>query len=298
MRVAVVGLGAMGAAIARRLEDSEHELTVWNRSQEPRREFAERGVTVAESARAALEASEVCVTMLSDGGAVTAVAEDLFSAPLEGPTHTWVEMSTIDIEGSARLAELAAAAGVEYLRAPVSGNPGVVVAGNLTIVASGPAAALEQARPVLGAIGPNLFHVGEAEQARAMKLALNLMIAASTQMLAEALTLGEANGLERAKMLEVMQASAVGSPFVKYKSQALIDDDYTSTFSASLLAKDLDLIVASANSAGVPVPLAAQIRQTVQACVSAGMGDLDLSALLPLLRREAGLTDSLPEATT
>jgi 3-hydroxyisobutyrate dehydrogenase-like beta-hydroxyacid dehydrogenase len=129
-----------------------------------------------------------------------------------------------------------------------------------------------------------------------MKLALNLMLAATMQVLAEALAMGEAVDLDRAQMLEVMGASALGSPFVKYKTRALIEDDYTSTFSARLLAKDLDLIVGAANASGVPVPLAAQVRQAVQSCIGAGMGDLDLSALVPLARREAGLTDSLPEA--
>jgi 3-hydroxyisobutyrate dehydrogenase-like beta-hydroxyacid dehydrogenase len=295
MRVGVIGLGSMGAAIARRLEPTEHELTVWNRSPEPREEFAARGVAVAASPAELLESVDVCLSTLADGRAVEAVGEQLCAAVPAGERRTWVEMSTIDLAASARIAERAAAAGLDYLRAPVSGNPTVVAAGNLTIVASGPTAVLERVRPVLDAVGPNLFHVGEAEEARAMKLALNLMIAASTQMLAEALVLGEANGLDRATMLEVMSASAVGSPFVKYKAQPLVDDDYTSTFSARLLAKDLDLIIECANGAGVPLPATAAVRQTVQSCISAGMGELDLSALVPLLRRDAGLPGELPE---
>ncbi len=295
MRVGILGLGSMGAAIARRLEPTEHELTVWNRSPAPGEEFAARGVAVAASPAELLAEADVCLSALSDGSAVETVGEQLIAAAPGDEARTWVEMSTIDVATSARIAERAGAAGLGYLRAPVSGNPTVVAAGNLTIVASGPVATLERVRPLLADVGPNLFHVGEAEEARAMKLALNLMIAASTQMLAEALVLGEANGLDRATMLEVMSASAVGSPFVKYKAQPLVEDDYTSTFSASLLAKDLDLIVECANSAGVPLPATAAVRQSVQSCISAGMGDLDLSALVPLLRRDAGLADSLPE---
>jgi len=295
MKVGIVGLGSMGAAMARRLEQSEHELRVWNRSPAPRAEFEGRGVAVAGSPRELLEWSEVCVTILADGRAVSAVAADFFAAPVAADP-VWVEMSTIGPAASAELAERAAAAGVGYLRAPVSGNAGVVAAGNLTVIASGPEEALERARPALLAIGPNLFHVGAGEQARTMKLALNLMLAATMQVIAEALAMGEAADLDRAQMLEVMGSSALGSPFVKYKTEALIADDYTSTFSARLLAKDLDLIVEAANGDGVPVPLAAQVRQVVQSCIGAGMGELDLSALVPLALRDAGLVDGLPEA--
>jgi len=296
MRVGVLGLGSMGAAIARRLEPTEHELSVWNRSPQPSEEFAGRSVAVAGSPAELLEASDVCLSTLADGSAVEAVGEQLCDAVPGGEPRTWVEMSTIDVATSARIAERTAAAGLGYLRAPVSGNPTVVAAGNLTIITSGSREVLDRARPVLADVGPNLFHVGEAEEARTMKLALNLMLAASTQMLAEALVMGEASGLERATMLEVMQASAVGSPFVQYKAGPLIEDDYTSTFSARLLAKDLDLIIASANGSGVPLPATAAVRQSVQSCISAGMGELDLSALVPLLRRDAGLPGDLPEA--
>lgn len=296
MKVGVIGLGAMGAAIARRLEQNgEHELVVWNRSEAPREEFAARAVAVAASPGELMERVDACVTMLPNGGIVEQIGEELCAVAASEPPRVWIEMSTIDVDSSERIAARAAAAGLDYLRAPVSGNPVVVAAGNLTIVASGPEATLDRVRPLLGAIGPNLFHVGDGEQARVMKLALNLMIAATNQMLAEALVTGEANGLERAQILEVMSASAVASPFVKYKAGPLLGDDYSPTFSTELLAKDLGLVVECANGAGVPVPATEATRAFVDRCLQAGLGELDMSAVVPLLRREAGLADSLPE---
>lgn len=295
MKVGIAGLGAMGTEMARRVEASEHELAVWNRSPAAAAEFEARGVPVAGSPRELLERVDACVTALSDGAAVLAVGEQFRGVPASASPRVWIEMSTIDPKSSARAAEIAAETGLEYLRAPVSGNPKVVAAGNLTIVSSGPASALERVRPVLAAIGPKLFHLGEGEEARVMKLALNLMIAASNQMLAEALTLGEAEGLDRARMLEVMSASAVGSPFVAYKAEPLIEDDYRATFSLALLTKDLDLILETAESAGVPLPATAVNRGFAQAAVAAGLGELDMSAIMPLLRREAGLGDLPPE---
>jgi 3-hydroxyisobutyrate dehydrogenase-like beta-hydroxyacid dehydrogenase len=299
-KVAVLGLGLMGTAVARRLEEAGADLVVYNRSDDPAQEFVERGVPRAATPREAIERADVCFSMLSDGAAVESVATGdggLFAGERLAGDRIFVEMSTIDVATSERVARAAAAAGVDYLRAPVSGNPVVVAAGNLTILLSGPEEAFERARPVLLAIGPNLFHVGEGEQARVMKLALNLMIAGTTELLAEALALGEANGLERAAMLEVIGGSVMGSPFVKYKTQPLIEDDYTSTFSAALMAKDLDLILATGRAAGVPLRLAEDVRELVRECVGLGMGDLDFACLVPRLQRQAGLIESLPVNT-
>jgi 3-hydroxyisobutyrate dehydrogenase-like beta-hydroxyacid dehydrogenase len=127
-----------------------------------------------------------------------------------------------------------------------------------------------------------------------MKLALNTMIAGTAELMAEALVLGEANGLDRAQMLEVMGQSAVGSPFVKYKTAALVANDYSTTFSSAMMFKDLALALECANGAGVPLPVAACIQQLVRGCMSSGMADLDLMALVLRLEREAG-RESLAE---
>jgi 3-hydroxyisobutyrate dehydrogenase-like beta-hydroxyacid dehydrogenase len=139
-------------------------------------------------------------------------------------------------------------------------------------------------------IGANVFHVGSGEEARILKLALNLLIAGNAQLIAEALVLGEAHGLDRARMLEVMGASAVGSPFVKYKTAALVQDDYTATFTSRAMWKDLSLALAAAHETHTPLPVTATVQQLVEGCLGSGWGELDLMALLPRLRREAGLS--------
>jgi 3-hydroxyisobutyrate dehydrogenase-like beta-hydroxyacid dehydrogenase len=297
MKVAVLGLGAMGAAIARRLEAADLELAVYNRSADPTREFGERGVRVEATPAGAAAGADVAITMLADGPAVEAVLlgeEGVLSDGTSAAPDIVVDMSTIDVAASQRIAARAAALGIGYLRAPVSGNPGVVAAGNLTILVSGNEQALERARGALSAIGPTLLYLGEGEQARVMKLALNLMVGGVTQLLAEALVMGEANGLDREQMLDVIAASAVGSPLVKYKAGPLVAEDYSSTFSAKLMHKDLRLVVECANGAGVPVPVTATVQQLIQACIGSGMGDLDFSVLVPRLQREAGLVAALP----
>jgi 3-hydroxyisobutyrate dehydrogenase-like beta-hydroxyacid dehydrogenase len=297
MRVAILGLGAMGTAIARRLEATGAELRAYNRTPRRGHEFVERGTVLAATPAEAGDGADIAVSMLADGPAVEAVLcgpGGLLGA--DAPPPIVVDMSTIDVQASARVADAARARGVAFLRAPVSGNPGVVAAGNLTILVSGGSEAFARARPVLEAIGPTLLYLGDGEQARVMKLALNVMVGGTTQLLAEAIVLGESYGLGREQMLEVIGASVVGSPFVKYKAGPLAADDYATTFSASLMHKDLRLVVECANGANVPVPVTALVQQMLQACIGSGMGDLDFSVLVPRLAREAGLTAALPTA--
>ncbi|WP_028063899.1 NAD(P)-dependent oxidoreductase [Solirubrobacter soli] len=293
MNVAVLGLGAMGAPIARRLEAAGFGLTVYNRSPGPGREFAERGVQVARTPAAACAGVDVCVSMLSDGPAVETVLGEVLAAP--SPPNVVIDMSTIDVTSSTRVAERIAQAGVAYVRAPVSGNPGVVAAGRLVILASGDHDAFTAVRPVLDAIGPTVLHLGAGEEARVMKLALNLMVAGTMQLLAEALVMGEGHGLDRGQMLEVIGGSVVGSPFAKYKAEPLIADDYSTTFAARLMHKDLGLVLDCADAAGVPVPIAATVQQLLRACIGAGLGELDFAVLVAKLQQDAGQRKTLPQ---
>jgi 3-hydroxyisobutyrate dehydrogenase-like beta-hydroxyacid dehydrogenase len=280
----------MGEPIARRLLDAGHALSVWNRTPSRTERLAKSGARVLSAPRDAWQSADVCVTMVLDDAAlleVTSGSDGVLTPGAEG--RVLVDMSTVSPAASRTVAEAAASVGVGYLRAPVSGNPTVVEAGNLGIIVSGDEAVFASTEPLLRDIGPNVFYVGAGEEARVLKLALNLMIASNAQAIAEALVLGEAHGLDRAKMLEVMGASAVGSPFVKYKTAALVEDDYSATFTSHALWKDLSMALAAAHEASAPLPVTAVIQQLVEGCVGSGWGDLDLMMLLPRLRREAGL---------
>jgi 3-hydroxyisobutyrate dehydrogenase-like beta-hydroxyacid dehydrogenase len=294
VQVAVLGLGKMGEPIARRLLDAGHALSVWNRTPEKAAGLAEAGARVLSTPREAWETAEVCVTMVLDDAAllgVTTGADGLLAPVGEG--RVLVDMSTVSPGASRQVAEAAAEAGVGFLRAPVSGNPSVVEAGNLGIMVSGDEEVFGRVEAMLRDIGPNVFYVGPGEEARVLKLALNLMIAGNAQLIAEALVLGESHGLDRARMLEVMGASAAGSPFVKYKTAALLQDDYTATFTAYAMWKDLTMALAAAHESHAPLPVTATIQQLMEGCLGSGWAELDLMALLPRLRREAGLEPGL-----
>jgi 3-hydroxyisobutyrate dehydrogenase-like beta-hydroxyacid dehydrogenase len=290
MRVAVLGLGRMGSAIAERLAGGGHELAVWNRTRSVAERLAGQRLVVLDEPVDAWEHGDVAVVVLADTAAVEAVLDGpggLLSAAAAG--RTIIDMSTISPERSARIGERAKAVGAAFLRAPVTGNPSVVRAGNLGIMISGPRSAYDAVTALLHDIGPNLFYVGEKDEARVVKLAVNLVLAGTTELLAEALVMAERAGIDRSTMLEVIGGSAMGSPFVKYKTDALVADDYSSTFTARGMEKDLRLALETANGAGVPLPVTALVQQLLQGCIASGMGDIDFTALVPRLRREAGL---------
>jgi 3-hydroxyisobutyrate dehydrogenase-like beta-hydroxyacid dehydrogenase len=278
----------MGEPIARRLL-AGNEVTVFNRTAARADSLVELGATRAASPGDIWESADACITMVADDEALRTVMLGGDGLLRGGPPGRVVaDMSTVSIEASQAVADAAKAAGIGYLRAPVSGNPSVVEAGNLTIMVSGDGDTFERLEPALREIGPHVFYLGPGEEARVMKLALNLMVAATAEVMAEALVLGEASGLERAAMLEVMGASAVGSPFVKYKTAALVADDYSATFTSSMMHKDLSLAVDAGRAVGVPLPVTGLVRELLEGCIATGLGDADLMALLPRLAREAG----------
>jgi 3-hydroxyisobutyrate dehydrogenase-like beta-hydroxyacid dehydrogenase len=279
----------MGTAIAERLEQAGHELSVWNRSSPAARPFEQRGVRSLAHPADAWQHSDCAITMLADGAAIEAVTLGEHGLLESAAGGVLIDMSTVSTTDSAAVAAACARRDVAFLRAPVSGNPSVVRTGHLGIIVSGPREEFDRLLQTLTDIGSNVFYVGSQEEARIVKLAHQLIIGGTAQLIAEALVLAEKHGIGRAQMLDVLCASAVGSPFVKYKTDALLADDYSSTFTTRLMYKDLALVLQAASAVELPLPVTAVTQQLVQGCLATGMGDWDFTALLPRLRREAGL---------
>jgi len=281
LAVGLIGLGNMGTAFAERLLDAGYGLVVMNRTPAKAAPLEARGATLAGSYADLAERVDVVLTSLADDDALDEVAAALLA--VAKPGTVLVDTSTVSPAVSARVAERAEKASVAYTRAPVSGNPTVVRAGNLSFIVSGPSETLDGVEPILLAIGPTVYRVGDAEEARVVKLAINLMIGGLAQLMAEALVLGEASGVSRAALLEVMGGSAAGAPFVRYKTDALLEDDYSATFTTALMGKDLDLILDAAGDAGVELPVTTGLQAIVRAAIEAGYADDDFMALFPFL---------------
>lgn len=283
--VAVVGLGNMGLPIAERILDGGFPLAVFNRTADKATPLVERGAKVLHSPADALREAEICLTVLADDEALeTVILGDEGVLAGARPETTIIDMSTVSVAVSERVARAAADARVGYLRVPVSGNPTIVRGGTLTMMVSGPedlAAAVDR---LLRAIGPTVLYVGDGEGARVAKLVLQVLIGGTAELLGEALVLGEAAGVDRETLLEVIGASVVASRFVEYKTEPLLHDDYSATFTTSLMLKDVGLVLDLAAENEVDLPFAEQLSTLLESAVERGYGDQDFIALFRQLR--------------
>jgi 3-hydroxyisobutyrate dehydrogenase len=200
-----------------------------------------------------------------------------------------VDCSTVSQEASAKVRAAAAAAGTQFLAAPVSGNGKVVKAGRLSLVVSGPREAYDEALPYLELLGEGVSYVGEGELARTVKICHNVFLGVVAQSLAEITVLAEKAGVPRHAFLDFINKSVMGSTFTRYKTPAFVNLDFTPTFTPVLLRKDLDLGLAEARKREVPMPVAAITREVVQTLIGNGYVDTDFAALLALEAKAAQL---------
>ncbi|MFF4359327.1 NAD(P)-dependent oxidoreductase [Streptomyces sp. NPDC001604] len=282
-RVAVIGTGRMGAAMAVRLRKAGFAVTAYNRT---RAKAEATGAAVADTPCRAAAAADVVLVSLADDTAVREAygGEDGIAAGLGAGTVV-VETSTVAPETVTALAPLVEKAGAALLDAPVSGSVVFVEQGRLTVMAGGEASALEQARSVLDVLASHVVHVGPAGTGAAMKLAVNSLLLGLNQSLSEALVLAERAGVAREAAYEVFAAGAAGAPFVQYKKDAYLHpESATVAFTLELVAKDLDLALALAERVGAPMHQAVTNRRLVGEAVEEGLGRRDLSALAEFLR--------------
>ena len=233
--------------------------------------------------------------MTGDGG--------LLTDPSRTP-RIIVDSSTVSAEASEVVRSRAEAAGAVLLAAPVSGNPKVIKAGKLTVAVSGPRDAFDEVEPLLSLFGRGVTYVGDGEVARLVKICHNVFLGVVIQSLAEITVLAERGGVSRAAFLEFLNDSVMGSTFTRYKSPALVNLDFSPTFTMPLLRKDFDLGLAAAHDLQVPMPVASATAQLVAAAVGAGHHDEDFATLIVEVARGAGFVleseqaavdDGLPE---
>jgi 3-hydroxyisobutyrate dehydrogenase-like beta-hydroxyacid dehydrogenase len=290
MQIGWIGCGKLGQPMADKLIRGGHAVVAFDIDTSAGQAMQARGARLAGSIRQVCQGSQVVFSSLPDDRALLAVACGHEGVLTHLPAGAiFVDTSTVSPSASLAVAQAAAARSQRYLRVAVSGNPVLAEAAQLTAFASGENGDFLLVEPLLNCFSRRVFLVGDGEQARTLKLVINLMIAVSAGMLAEALALGEKGGLDWSQMLEVISESAVGSPMVRYKTPPLQQHDYTSTFSCEQMAKDLDLILAASALYQAPTPLAAHIRQVYQAIIATGSGQDDYIATVRHAEQLAGI---------
>jgi len=284
MNIGFIGLGHMGLPMAGRLAASGAPLTVWNRTAGKAAPLVAAGATLAESPAGLAAVCDVVITMLADAAAVRSVlAGDggVLAACRDGAVV--IDMSTTGPRAARELAAEAARHGASFLDVPVSGSTALAAAGTLTALAGGSPAAFERVRPVLAELSQRQLYLGPAGSGAAMKLAVNIIIAATNQSVAEALALAEESGIDRARAYETLTASAVASPFISYKRDAFLHPgEGPVSFTTALMKKDLELAMEAAGPVPLPVTLAA--RDVLGTACEAGLADADFASVIQVLR--------------
>jgi 3-hydroxyisobutyrate dehydrogenase-like beta-hydroxyacid dehydrogenase len=289
-----IGTGRMGFAMAKRLLEAGCDVAVYNRTRTKAEALQEFGATVVDSP-ADLASRDIIFTMVSGPADLKEVicGEQGVLSRSDTPKML-VDCSSVSEEGSNEVRSALSQRDATMLSAPVSGNAKVVAAGRLTLVASGPRAAFETAEPYLDLLGEGVTYVGEGELARMVKICHNVLLGVVTQSLAEIAVLAEKGGVPRHALLEFINNSVMGSTFSRYKTPAMVNLDWTPTFTPLLLRKDMDLGLAAGERLGVPMQVAQATRDLVQKSIDAGHTDCDFAILLEEQGKASGM-DLQPE---
>jgi 3-hydroxyisobutyrate dehydrogenase-like beta-hydroxyacid dehydrogenase len=277
LTVSVFGLGLMGRPTARTLIARGFPVQGWNRSSLP--PDLTKGIPLAASVQDAARA-DVCLLMLADSDAVSAVLEQIEEAL--GVGQTVLDMGTSDPDGSRAHAGRLAAKGIEWVDAPVSGGPEGAAAGTLAIMAGGTADDLARVRPVLDALG-NVVHVGGPGAGHVAKLVNQVIVGLTIQAVAEALALAERSGIDPALVQQALRGGFADSKVLQIHGTRMITRAYVPGAKVTTHLKDLHLALRLAAQAGVSLPHLESTKARFQMLVDSGHGDEDHSALHALL---------------
>ncbi|MBR3398100.1 MAG: NAD(P)-dependent oxidoreductase [Lachnospiraceae bacterium] len=276
-----IGCGKMGSPMALNIIKKGYEMIVYDTVEACTRPLAEAGAKLASSPREVAEKADCFFTMLPNGKILESVVTEE-NGILAGisPGKILVDMSTIAPGESSRICKMIEGAGAEFLRAPVTGSTVLAASASLGVFASGKKEVFDKVLPVFEAISNNQQYLGTSEQSRVLKLAINLMLAGQLQLLAEAMVMIDKAGLDRAQAMSIIRTSAVGSPVLGYKTDNVVNHDYTPAFSVAMMEKDLDLALDYGKQDHIALPMCAMTRQYLAAISGQGNGNLDFSYLV------------------
>jgi 3-hydroxyisobutyrate dehydrogenase len=308
MEIGWIGLGRMGAPMATRLLRAGYKVKVWNRTRAKAEPLVREGPVIVDRIRDLADV-DVLFTMVTTGKDLIDVcfgADGVYRAGAGKVPPLLVDCSTISMEDSAEVRKGLDRLGVEFLAAPVSGHPRCIWAGKLSSVVSGPEPAFERVKPLLLAYGPHgATYAGEGELARMCKIAVNLLLFVTGENLMEVTLLAERAGIRRSAFLDFLNSSVIGSIFTRYKSPAIVNLDFATTFPPTGMRKDLDLGLDIARKLNVSMPVTAATRAVLQDHIDSAKLQSDPDAylkkdfvtLIESLARMAGMK-LVPENTT
>ena len=291
--IAFIGLGIMGFPMAKNLLKAGHTVVGTNRSPQSVERFAAEGGQGASSTAEAVKDADVVITMVPDSPDVEAVVtgeDGVFAHAKVGAI--WIDASTIRPDVAQRLAEQAREAGLRPLDAPVSGGESGAVEGSLSIMVGGEADVVEEARPVLEAMGATIVHVGPAGSGQTVKAANQLIVAGTIQLVAESLVFLEAHGVDLEAAVEVLAGGLAGNRILDRKAAGMIKGEFEPGFRIDLHIKDLTNALNTGTLVDAPLPLAQEMLEIMKKLSEGGDGACDHSAIAKYYEKLGGLTFS------
>ncbi len=290
MRVGFIGLGTMGAPMARRLVEAGHDVVVHNRTREREEPLAALGAGRAATPRECAQGREVVFTMVADTPDLEAVVlgEDGVVHGLE-PGAVLVDMSTVSPAATRRMAEEVERRGARMLDAPVSGGSEGAQKGTLSVMVGGPEEALERARPLLDVLGRTVTHVGGSGAGQVAKAVNQVIIAGTYASVAEGMALAMKAGVDQEALLQALSGGAAASWVLANRARNMLRGEYPLGFRTRLHRKDLGIALAEARERGVSMPVAAFVEQVEAGLVGRGYGDEDVSNVARVVRELAGI---------
>lgn len=293
MRVGFVGLGDMGQAIVPRLLAAGHTVNGWNRTKEKAAAMFKLGMQWADSPREVARDSEIVFSIVTDSAAVRALAlgENGIIAGLRKDA-VYLDMSTIDPDGSRAVAGEFARAGLTMLDAPISGTTLTLGQGKASLMVGGDKAAFERVQPVLLAIGPKVTYIGAQGLAVQLKVALNMTLVIEVIGFCEGIALAEKGGVPREVAVDAFLKSVVASPVLNYRAPLILEGHISdATYgNVNLQQKDMLLALDLGRKMGVPVPLGAAANEMLNACRGLGLADHDFVTVYEVYRRLGGMS--------
>lgn len=277
LTIALLGTSTMGLPIGQNLLKAGLPLRAWNRNADKAAPLAEQGATLASSPGDAVSGADVVITMLYDADSVAEVMRQ--AAGRFAPSVTWIQATTVGVEGAEQLAELAGELGLVYVDAPVLGTRQPAQDGALVVLAGGPEEARRTCQPIFDAIGSRTIWLGRAGEASKLKLVVNAWVIAVMEGLAESLSLAEGFGLDPKLFLAAVRGGAMDAPYVQLKGTGMLEGNWAPSFGLSNADKDARLILRAADSAGVRMAITQAAHDYFGQAIEAGHGDKDLSAI-------------------
>jgi 3-hydroxyisobutyrate dehydrogenase len=267
----------MGAPIAENLVRAGHDVVVWNRTRA--KAEAVEGATVADTPADAAGGADVVLTMLADGDAVESAVRDIDALPL------WIQMSTVGIDATEKLAAMARERGATFVDAPVLGSKEPAQLRELVILASGPQEARTTCEAIFDAIGKKTIWVGEAGAGTRLKVVVNCWLVALVAALAETIALARGLDLDPQLFFDAIADGPLDAPYAELKGSEMIAEEFPPSFSLKLALKDANLALAAARRVGVDLPVAQSVAEELERALELGLGDEDVAAVYVAVKR-------------